>query len=327
METVSQELIKRVFSFINKTKKQADLLVEKNRWHRIIAALYALEDTSCAIRYYLDSDYPNGINGKYLFTYGLLQSLFVQGDAVESLMMALFNKSIDMKKQYPSAYKVREIRNDVVGHPTNRGGHSYIRLSQHSMNKQSFYYIKDSYDDSHIETINIIKSISDTAKCVNDVLTKGIEYLEKEFRDYIESHKDRKMVKPFEHLSYIKEKMLCPNELGEYGYDTTKKIIEETEKELGARYGSIKNHDACCYLIEDIKKIHSIIDTPSNESHSEWRQIRHFLFELLFYKLEQLKDCCEEIDEYFENYGEPQVAEPASDASVPVVFLDEDLLE
>ena len=327
METVSQELIKKVFSFIDRTKKQDDLLVDKNRWHRIIAALYALEDTSCAIRYYLDSDYPNGINGKYLYTYGLLQSLFVQGDAVESLMMALFNESIDMKGQYPSAYRVREIRNDVVGHPTNRRDHSYIRLSQHSMHKSSFDYIKERYEDSFVETINIYKAIDDTAKCVNEVLTKGIELLEKEFREYIESHKDRKMTKPFEHLSYIKEKMLCPNELGEYGYDATKKIIVETEKELVARYGSIENHDTCCFLIKDIKIIHSIIDNPSSENYFEWQQVRHFLLELLFVKLEKLKEYCEEIDEYFESYGEPQVAEQKPDAIAPVVFLGGDLLE
>ena len=77
IETVSFNLIKKLFRHINRTEKQATLLTNRQKWDRLTSALYTLEDTSYAIEYYLESDYPADIKGKYLYTYGLLQALFV----------------------------------------------------------------------------------------------------------------------------------------------------------------------------------------------------------------------------------------------------------
>ena len=89
METVSFELIRKIYNHINRTEKITSLLSNRQKWDRLTSALNVLEDTSWAIEYYLGNDYPSEFKGKYLYTYGLLQALFVQGDAVNSISIAV----------------------------------------------------------------------------------------------------------------------------------------------------------------------------------------------------------------------------------------------
>ena len=90
MTTIDFELIKSIRLHINRTKKQAELLSERKKWMQLTSALDTLEDTSWAVEFYISTDYPNNMKGKYLYTYGLLQALFVQMDAVKSINDSLF---------------------------------------------------------------------------------------------------------------------------------------------------------------------------------------------------------------------------------------------
>ena len=134
MITVNFELIKKIREHINRTEKQAEMLVERKKWLQLTSSIIALEDTACAVQFYISSEYPEDVNGKYLYTYGLLQALFVQMDAVNHICISLFNERVGFEENYPEAYKVREMRNDVAGHPTNRQGHYFTQLAQFSMN-------------------------------------------------------------------------------------------------------------------------------------------------------------------------------------------------
>ena len=158
MELVNFELIKKIFLHINRTEKQAELLPDRKKWNKLISALHTLEDSSNAVKYYVESIYPTDVGGKYLFTYGLFQAMILQQDSAKSINQTLFNKSINFKSEYPHAYSVRELRNDTTGHPTNRktnrnGYEKFISLAQISLEKYSFYYCKDDYKDAEKNSI------------------------------------------------------------------------------------------------------------------------------------------------------------------------------
>ena len=195
MQTVSFELIRQIREHINRIEKQSALLNNRGKWLRLTSALDVLEDTANVVDYYLNADYPSDIRGKYLFTYGLIQALFVQQDAANSICVALFDKEIDFKEKYPDAYLIREMRNDVIGHPTNRCKSQFIYLIQVSLNKGSFEYIKEdvAHETPDIIKVSIQKAIGDVAICVNDILETTINKLNNEFRNYIDMHKERKM--------------------------------------------------------------------------------------------------------------------------------------
>ncbi len=309
METVDIELVRKIFLHIDRTEKQAELLPDRQKWNKLTSALYTLEDSSCAIEYYIETAYPADIRGKYLFTYGLFQAIILQQDSIKSINKALFNKGIDFKKEYPDAYKARELRNDTTGHPTDRSGDKkFISLAQISMEKYSFYYCKDDYKDSKEDSIidvNVEKAISDTAKCVNDILKKAVDDLDKEFKAYIEKHRDRKMVDIFITLHYAEEKALLDDVMQSWGYNATKEMVTKCEEELIKRYGSVEAIDSYKYLLDEIHELYVLIDEIYNISTESQDRLWHYLVELLFVKLHEIESYCQETDEYFENYGEP----------------------
>lgn len=329
METVSFDLINKIYTHINRTEKQAILLANRQTWDRLTAALRVLEDTSWAIEYYLKNDYPTDFKGKYLYTYGLLQALFVQEDAINSINVALFDKEIDFKNDYPKAYAIREMRNDVVGHPTYRCKTEFIYLAQCSLSKNSFYYSKDNSStcQSEIIDVDVKAAINDQANCINAILKNAVDELDAEFREYIEQHKGRKMKEIFSGLHYAKEKTLIPNHLGPWGYDSTKDMVRKCEDELVLRYGSVDSIDSYKYLLDEIHEIYSLIDNGLPQiSHDLRDQFKKYMLQILFSKLEELADFCEETDRYFENYGKEDVC-PECATKVTIIFGEEEFCE
>lgn len=332
MEKELFELVRKIRLHINEIQKQALLMEKIEKWFRITSALDVVEDTACAIGFYQNQPYPSELGGKYLYTYGVLQALFMQQDAVESINAVLRNtKSIDWKTDYPDAYKVREFRNDVVGHPTNRGNKEekyFMHLAQISLQKGDFWYSKASTKTEtsvHID-VNVFKAIDDVQRCNKEVLEKVIEELDKEFRNYIEAHKDRKMVKIFDHLGYAKEKVLLDAHMKKAGYDSTKRMVEECEKELVLRYGAVENADSFNYLLKEIHELYKLLDEGLSSVPGDFSSgMEKYLQQCLFYKLEELKGYCEETDGYFENYGRTVIKNGTPEMNI--VFYGENLLD
>lgn len=312
METVSFEVINRIRHHINREEKQGELFKELQQWFKLTSALDVLEDSSCAVEYYCDMEYPVDIKGKYLFTYGLLQALFLQQDAIISISQALFGNSINYKKDYPEAYKVRELRNDVVGHPTNRGGNRFIYLAQVSMEKESFYYIDEGSDNESKDavTVDVFAAINDSAKCINNILKNSLDALDAEFREYIDEHRERKMKDIFNNLGYAKEKVMLNTTMKDWGYNATKDMVKKYEDELKQRYGSLDSLDTYKYLLQSIYIVYDLIDHGLPHIPTDLRSnIEKCLLENLFTKLSKLKSYCAEIDEYFENYEQSIISD------------------
>lgn len=329
MTTVSVELIKRIRCHINRTEKQAVLLNNQRKWLQLTAALNVLEDTAYAIEYYRDTEYPCDIRGKYLFTYGLIQALFVQNDSIISIYSSLFGKDEkilkkEFKEKYPKVYRIREMRDDVVGHPTFRNGNQFIRLAQCSMNKDSFFYIKwdGKLGTSESITVDVIAATDEVAKCVNDILEASVKDLDREFIEYIDRYKERKMKEIFNQLGYAKEKVLLNTYLKHEEYEATKEMVKQCENELIERYGSIEAADSYKYLLESIHSLYMLIDDGLERIPADIRpQIEKCLFENLFTKLEELQLYCDNTDSYFKNYGKEQI-EPPVDYLIQIINDD-----
>ena len=111
----------------NKQKEMRDLvnkpiikrIIDKERngikSELLYSALDMLEDTELGINEYLKIESGNpGQN--YLYIFGVLQALYVQSDVIKYL-----KESLGLKMEFSKNMKrMREIRNNAVGHPTNR---------------------------------------------------------------------------------------------------------------------------------------------------------------------------------------------------------------
>ena len=330
MEKELFELVRKIRLHINEIQKQALLMEKIEKWFRITSALDVIEDTACAIEYYRTQPYPAELGGKYLYTYGLLQALFVQQDAVESIHAVIFDvDKIEWKEEYPNAYAARELRNDVVGHPTSRyKDKEFIHLAQCSLSKNHFWYMKSIAKTKTIEQVDVDvnNTIENVLKCNKEVLEKVVEEMDKEFRSYIESHRDRKMVKIFNNLGYAKEKVLLDAHMKKAGYDSTKRMVEECEKELVLRYGAVENADSFNYLLKEIHELYKLLDEGLSSVPGDFSSgMEKYLQQCLFYKLEELKGYCEETDGYFENYGRTVIKNGTPEMNI--VFYGENLLD
>ena len=73
---------------INTTRYQTDLLQNLDVWNQICSSLDTIGDTIYSIEDYLPLEYPESTGLKYIYTCGILQSLFIQQDAVRHLAEA-----------------------------------------------------------------------------------------------------------------------------------------------------------------------------------------------------------------------------------------------
>lgn len=310
METEIFELIQKIRGHINRTEKMASLLPDNSKWLPLTSALDVLEDSSGAVNYYIESTFPENVNGKYLFIYGLIQALFLQMDAANSIQKALTGSIIDFEKDYPDAYRVREMRNDVVGHPTNRKNKQSIYLVQVSLNKHGFYYVKDSSVSGTIKgesiSVSVDKAIEEVNSCIKSVLEQTISALDEEFIEYINLHRGRKMREIFNELDYAREKVLLEDSsLSDWGYNAAKEMAKKCENEVIRRYGSLEAFDSYNYLLKEIYEICDLIDNGLPQMPIELRsKSKKYFLECLFSKLEELETYAKETDLYFETYGE-----------------------
>ncbi|MBW2940585.1 hypothetical protein [Zhongshania aquimaris] len=145
-----EEAIRR---HINTHRYQVDLLQDSSNWNQICSSLDVIGDTIYAIGSYEVSEFPKDSGLKYIYTYGLLQSLFLQQDALRHLSEAF---DIQLSPS-PILMEIRGIRNASIGHPTkqNQKGtrfHNYI--SRVSMSKHGFDLLRHSEHRS-FDMINV----------------------------------------------------------------------------------------------------------------------------------------------------------------------------
>jgi hypothetical protein len=118
------ELRRSIREFIHHPRRLDPLLKDNPNWNQLASSFDVIADTEMAIQTY--NGLPAVGNDKgilYLMIYGLLQALYVQQDAVESLVRALRPNQTPRYaiESEPQAEEIRSVRNRAIGHPTVQG--------------------------------------------------------------------------------------------------------------------------------------------------------------------------------------------------------------
>lgn len=126
-----------VREYINTTRYQTDLLQNLDSWNQICSSLDTIGDTLYSIQDYISGAYPESVGLKYIYTYGILQALFIQQDAMRHL-----SEAFEIKFELSEKLKqIRAIRNASIGHPTKnkvRGSTYYNYISRITLSKYGF---------------------------------------------------------------------------------------------------------------------------------------------------------------------------------------------
>jgi len=147
------ELGEAVRQHINTHRYQVDLLKDSSNWNQICSSLDVIEDTIYAIGSYEATGFPKDYGLQYIYTYGLLQSLFLQQDAIRHL-----SEAFDIKlKPSRTLLDIRGIRNASIGHPTKQnqnGTRFYNHISRISMSKAGFDLLRYS-EPREFDMVNV----------------------------------------------------------------------------------------------------------------------------------------------------------------------------
>ena len=131
------QLCAHIRDIIGNPRKRHAIQTNPRMWDQACSSLDVIEDSQLAISSYTETDCGSNEGDHYLRIYGLLQACFLQQDAVKHLaegMKIPFSTDPDLQR-------VRDIRNNAIGHPTKRGGSNqttFFYLSRISISKWGF---------------------------------------------------------------------------------------------------------------------------------------------------------------------------------------------
>lgn len=306
------ELISRIREFINRPRKQNLLLKDGRFWNQLCSSLDVIQDTDVALDDYVGHDFPESLGQKYLAIYGVLQSLFIQQDAVDHLIESL---KLKMPNASERLKDVREVRNKSIGHPTKKGGKkgtTYHFISRGTMNKNGFQLMSCVPGRDHeFENVNILPLISRQRSVIEEVLKEVLAMFEEEEMKHKEEFKAEKLANIFQkNIGYSIGKMyeaihggmsgpLFVLGLGHLEY--IEKALESFKQALQRRglwepsEGIRYTYKEMEYPISELKKYFQGKD--GSESPGEKANVNLFFVEK---KIEELKGAAKEIDQDYE---------------------------
>ena len=171
------ELEDSIRKFINTGRHQTELLDRSETWNQICSSLDVIGDTALSIKDYISEPYPKSDGLKYIFTYGILQSLFLQQDAVRHLSEA-FELPYTPSKNLA---KIRGIRNASIGHPSKQQVKKqkvYNYISRITLAKGGFTLMQESADcDTRFIHVSLNTTIDEQLADIETALSSISEKL------------------------------------------------------------------------------------------------------------------------------------------------------
>ena len=345
MKKQIQSVISEIYSELEKNKhKQNTLRKDKVRFNKCYSVKWVLEDISKAIEVYKNyarKEKELDLGTKYLMIYGVFTALYLQQNALKDLCDALNHKQVDITKENnPKIYEIREIRNDIAGHPTTgRGSSKYTTyLSRHSCYYTNLSLRKIQYQETENDKfidVDIISSIDTQEKFIKEQLEEILSMLRDETKEHIEKFKNDKLEDCFRKLVDARTKIY---EEGFYtqndqtGFNIVKGIIKKLKEKLNERWVNWEQTNFK-YKIKSVEEIYTyllskpeIINTKINHGDDNERNfnenefLKRNLLEHMICNLEELKDYAKEVDTDYENNFETKFPDNQTPPEVQITF-------
>lgn len=263
-----------------------------------------VEDTQQGIDYFFQLPAFSAYDGGYLYLYGLLQSFFVQQDAVSNLHQSLVGSKIDWKT-YPDIYSIRELRNDAIGHPTGRGnGASFHFIARISINKESFAMM--SLRDETSNTIRVkLQDIRQTQEdTVVLILNEILLHLETEFMKHKNKFKGQTLMSliPATYGYYIEkvyEGISSDRPLGSVNLNMIKQTHQNIKDGISQRYGGEDVLESTKLITDKIDYVLGKLTTYFADEGAFQKRDAEVFFDAFNGYFKEMRDILAEIDKEF----------------------------
>jgi hypothetical protein len=278
------------------------------KYNQTFTSIDLIEDSQIAIEEFENAKTLGRQGRSTLLIYGLLQSFFLQQDGLYNLYKCVINDKIKLTEffdLFSFNKEIRDVRNDIAGHPTNRNKTEFYFIAKGTTSKYRFTYAGYTPDFRKVE-VDLKAFISNQFDFVNIVLLK----IQNDIKNKIEMKKgEHKNIK-------LKEMIVCVNRntqliyrgirdnerylQGEWGISGVKDSIDKIRKELNTRY----NENLPVGLSEVLRMIDYIMhrfDQWRTENTLLGNNDAEIFLDSLNKQLNELEEMLIENDEKFNN--------------------------
>jgi hypothetical protein len=193
-----KSLERELRDLINEPRRHRALFTNEHVFDQLCSSLDVIGDTELALDAYLLPPEVERSAGKcYLRTYGVLQALILQQDAVQHL-----GEALGAQAEFPEELrKIREVRNDAVGHPTRRGsapGKAFNHIARISLSSFGFQMMTLLPGGStEISQINVPDLIATQRRIIEAILQRFLQHEQKLESTHRQQFRDRPLSSAF----------------------------------------------------------------------------------------------------------------------------------
>jgi uncharacterized protein with HEPN domain len=234
--TEINQLTESVRNHINTHRYQIALLEDAGNWNQICSSLDVVGDSLLAIESYHKGTYPDDFGLKYIYTYGVLQALFLLQDAARHL-----SEAFTITYQPSQALlEIRNMRNAAIGHPTkqdHKGQRYYNYISRISMSKNGFDLLRHSRPGQYdVMRVDLTAATTDQLQELAESFRQIVSMLEEADRMHKEKFEDSPLEGIFHSaMGYFFEKIgqgIHSHSYGDrdFGHTHVRLVLETYEK-------------------------------------------------------------------------------------------------
>lgn len=276
------------------------------KYNQTFTSIDLIEDSQIAIEEFENAKSIGKEGRSTLLIYGLLQSLFLQQDGLYHLYKCIVDDKI---KQAPFFDKfafdkdIREVRNDIAGHPTNRKTSEFYFIAKGPISKDRFTYAGYTPKFRTVE-VDIKSFISKQLDFANKVLLAVSDDIFKKIQMKKGEHKEKSLsemiigVERNTQLIFRGIRDKDRNFQGEWGISGVKKAIDDLRLELNSRF----NNNLPIGIAEAFRIIDYII-LRFNQWWTEQTLLENddaeIFLDSLEKQLDELEEMLKEVDEEF----------------------------
>lgn len=260
-----EELESQIRDVFNIPRRHKKIRSDRANFNQACAALDTIGDTELALQEFKSNKPEFSIGVSYILAYGVLQAIFLQQDAIKHLALSLgllFNLPDELRE-------IRELRNDAIGHPTNRDFDkknnikSFHFISRATLSNAGFQLIS-TYSDKDSADFRLVRFdtvIDVQSKFCENLLNDILKRLIGDENDHREKFMSDKLADCFHpSLSYIFSKVK-EGMRGEMGRNFALSNFESIIEAISAFEGKLKDRGE----EESIKDIKEELSYPTKK--------------------------------------------------------------
>ena len=214
------------------------------KYNQTFTSIDLIEDSQIAIEEYENAK-SNGKKGRStLLIYGLLQAFFLQQDGLYHLYKCIVNNKINQTNffdLFSFDKDIREVRNDIAGHPTNRKNTEFYFIAKGPISKDRFTYAGYTPTFRAVK-VDINSFISKQSEFANTVLQTIKDDISKKIEMQKGEHKNKSLKEMIvgldRNIEFIFRGIRDEDRTfqGEWGISGAKVAIDEIRVELNLRF-------------------------------------------------------------------------------------------